>query len=319
MQKIGLSGVTGHLGSVVYQTLLNLGIPCKLLLRKELAEYSEKEQVVGHLNEVEKLNDFTKGCTAVIHCAGMVWPKKGRNPNLIEINLDGTKRLFEQCKKNQVLHFVYVSSIHSMDIPAKTETFDESAQLTTDETNAYDFSKAEAERYLAKQDGIKITVINPTAIIGPGDTNLRGMNQLFYLLFRNKLPMVTSGGFYVIDARTVAEALINAVLLGKTGKYLVGGTYYSVKKLASLYGDVNELNGKRMAIPPLLLKLIAFLATPIDYFVQKPLPLNMYAVETLLNAHPNIVSDRSFAELNLTHIPIEKTLQDLHAWFLKEF
>jgi hypothetical protein len=38
-------------------------------------------------------------------------------------------------------------------------------------------------------------------------------------------------------------------------------------------------------------------------------------VETLLNAHPNISSDRAFADLELSPIPMEKTLVDLHAWF----
>lgn len=316
MQKIGLTGVTGHLGHNVYEMLHEQGIACKLLLRKEHPDYADSEVVIGELSNAQKLNDFTKGCTAVIHCAGMVWPRKGRNPEVMKVNVDGTKRLFEACKKNQVQHFVYVSSIHSMDAPHKAKAFDESATLTTDETKAYDFSKAEVERYLSKQDGIKVTILNPTAVIGPGDKNLRAMNQLFYLLYRGELPMVTSGGFHVIDVRTVAEALLNAIKLGKTGKYIVGGKYYSIKELASIYGEANALNGKRMALPSEIMRMIAILVKPIDYFFKKPYPLNTYAVETLLNAHENIVSDKSMNDLALTPIPIEKTLKDLHAWFI---
>lgn len=318
MHRIGLTGVTGHLGNSVYEKLRELGLPCKLLVRKELKKYVQNEVVIGDLRNAETLSEFADGCTAVIHCAGMVWPRKGLNTELREINLNGTKRLFEQCKKHGVKHFVYVSSIQSMQIPFGAKTFDESAKLTTDKTLAYDFSKAEVERYLSEQEGIKITVFNPTAVIGPGDKNLRAMNQLFYLLYKGRLPMVTSGGYYVIDVRTVAEAFVNAILLGKTGKYILGGAYYSIKSLASKYAEINGLDGKRLVLPAPLMKLIAILVKPMEYYVAKPLPINTYAVSTLLNAHPDISSNLANMELDLTHIPIEKTLGDLHTWFKDE-
>lgn len=319
MHRIGLTGVTGHLGNSVYEKLRELGVPCKLLLRNTHKRYSENECVIGDLRNPETLREFAEGCTAVIHCAGMVWPRKGLNPELTDINLKGTRLLFEQCKKLGVKHFVYVSSIQSMEIPFGARTFDESAKLKTDKTLAYDFSKAEAERFLSKQGGIKITIFNPTAVIGPGDKNLRGMNQLFYLLYTGNLPVVTSGGYYVIDVRTVAEAFVSAILLGKTGKYILGGAYYSIKSLVVKYSEVNALNGKRMLLPAPLMKLIAFLVQPIEYYTKKPLPVNTYAVSTLLNAHPNISSNRAFKELDLSRIPIENTLRDLHTWFKDEF
>lgn len=315
MHKIGLTGVTGHVGNGVYQKLRDAGIAYKLLMRKPLDEFADDEVVIGDLTQAEKLSEFAKGCTAIIHCAGMVWPRIGRNPEVLKVNVDGTKRLFEKCKKNGVQHFVYVSSIHSMDNPSQAEVFDETARLTIDESKPYDFSKAEVERFLLKQEGIKITIINPTAIIGPGDQNLRAMNQLFYLLYKGQLPWVTAGGFHVVDVRTVAEALLNAILLDKTGKYIVGGNPYSIKALAALYGKVNQINGKRLAIYSEFMRMIAFGLKPIEYLVKKPLPLNSYAVETLLNAHPNISSERAFADLDLSPIPMEKTLVDLHEWF----
>lgn len=319
MQKIGLTGVTGHLGSNVYRRLNELGMECKTLQRKNSGRFPENEVVTGDLNNRENLSDFTRRCSAVIHCASMVWPKKGRNPELIRTNVDGTKLLLEECKKNQVKHFVYVSSIHSMNIPDHSRVFDESATLTTDDSVAYNFSKAEVERYLSKQTGIRITIINPTGIIGPGDKNLKAMNQLFYLLFQDKLPLVTSGGYYVIDVRTVAEALVNAILLNKTGKYLVAGEYFSIKELTSIYGKVNGINGDRKAIPEWLMKILSSFAKAVEYFDKKPWPLNSYAVETMLNVHPDINSDKALRDLELTHIPIEKTLKDLNEWFVNEF
>ncbi len=319
MQRIGLTGVTGHLGKNVFEKLNVHGIQCKLLLREMSPSYTGNAVVIGDLSSSEKLSDFVQGCMAVIHCAGMVWPKSGRNSEVFETNFEGTKRLFEACKKQGIAHFIYVSSIHSMDAPNKAQAFDESAQLTSDKNKAYDFSKAEVERYLSKQDGIKITIINPTAIIGPGDKNLRGMNQLFHLLLSSKLPMVTAGGFYVIDVRTVAEALLNAILLGKTGKYIIGGRYYSIKELTSIYGEVNGVKGNKKVMPALLMRLLAILVKPIEYFVKKPLPLNAYSVETLLEVHPNILSTKATQDLELTEIPIEQTLEDLHEWFKQDF
>jgi len=165
---------------------------------------------------------------------------------------------------------------------------------------------------------MKITIINPTAIIGPGDKTLRAMNQLFYLIFRDKLPLLTSGGFNVVDVRTVADALINAILLNKTGKYIVAGNYYSIKELAVLYGKVNSTRTGRVVMPAWLMRMISLLLTPIEYLVKKPFPLNRYAVDSLLNAHPNISSERSFKDLELTPIQIEQTLRDIHSWFKRK-
>jgi dihydroflavonol-4-reductase len=318
LQKIGLTGATGHLGRITFEKLKEQGIPCKVLLRKELSEFAKTDSVIGDLSKDDSLNDFVKGCTAVIHSAGMVWPTNRSNPEVIKTNFDGTKRLFDQCRKNQVQHFVYVSSIHSMVNLIDAKVFDETAPLTKDSSKAYDFSKAEVERFLSRQDGMKITIINPTSIIGPGDKTLRAMNQLFYLIFSDKLPVLTSGGFHVVDVRTVADALINSILLNKTGKYLVAGDYYSIKELAMLYGKVNSIQTSRVVMPAGLMRMVSFLLTPIEYLVKKPFPLNSYAVETLLTAHPNISSERSLKDLELTPIQIEQTLKDLHSWFKRE-
>ena len=80
VQKIGLTGATGHLGSVVQKALSEKAIPLKLLLRRSDNHFAQEECVIGDLYNDETLSQFVHGCTAVIHSAGMALAAKREEP-----------------------------------------------------------------------------------------------------------------------------------------------------------------------------------------------------------------------------------------------
>lgn len=313
--KIALTGATGHLGYVLHQQLLAQNIDHRILMRHKEDFITHDEFVIGALGEQKAIENLVKDCSVVVHVAGIVWPKKGKNKTVQQVNYEYSKHLYETAKQAGAEHFVYISSIHSMIVPPLEEVFDETAALEQNPKLSYNYSKACMERYLAKQNEMKITVINPTAVIGPGDTYVYGMNQLFVRAMQNKLPMVTAGGYNIVDVRMVTEAILHSVLKGKTGKYILGDQYHTMMDITQQFGVVNGIKVTQKVLGKRSMKALAALVRPLELIVKKPMPINSYAVETLLEGHPNISSEKAKSELDLTPIPMEKTLRDLFIWF----
>jgi dihydroflavonol-4-reductase len=249
MPDIALTGTSGHLGMVVQKMLVSDGISHRVLLRRPVDYIHSGDIVYGDLEDGSVRRALLEQSQTVIHCAAKVWPRTGRNASVIHTNYELTRALFEDAVQAGVQHFIYISSIHSMVAPPPDSVFDESAGLSEDPNRPYDFSKAESERFLRRRTEMRVTIINPTAIIGPGDHYFRGMNQLFTRLYRGRLPAVTAGGFNIVDVRDAARAILTTAVKQQEGKYILTGSYYEILELARKYAD---LTGRK--VPSLIIR-----------------------------------------------------------------
>ena len=315
--KVAVTGVSGHVGYVTHLLLKQHNIQRRYLLREPVEYIQNEDCVIGNLATEDALEQLVKDCTTVIHIAGIVWPSFKKNKNVFDVNYQGTKKLFEIARKNGAKHFIYISSIHAFQ-ESKSEVLDESTPLCENSNIPYNFSKAESERFLNQQKDVKITILNPTAIIGAGDFYINGMNQIFKKIEQNKLPMVVEGGYNVVDVKDVANAIINAVRQQKEGKYLIAGNYITMYELAQLYGKINQLKVTKRVLGKTAMRTLAKLASPFEAFTKKPISLNTYAVDTLLHGHQNISNKKAEKALGFSVRPIEQTLRDIHCWLNKK-
>lgn len=298
--------------------LRDSGISHRVFLRNPAPYIDHDDTVIGSLDDDGCLRDLLAGCTTVIHCAARVWPRKGRNAGVLHVNTGLTRRLYMAAAAQGTSHFVHVSSIHSMAVPPASQPMDESAALISDPRMAYDYSKAESERFLQSAQGPPVAILNPTAIIGPGDHYLHGMNQLFRRVVRNRLHVLVAGGFDVVDVRDVAAAVIRTAVQGSTGKYMLSGKYHTVADLVRAYGRVNEVRVPGLVLPAWLMRLGAAFSVPAERLSKRAFAFNTYSVDTLLHGHRNIRSDKARRELGYTNRSLEETLHDLHEWLLFE-
>jgi len=317
-KRIALTGASGHLGYVVHKLLERDGVKQRVFLRKPVDYIDTPDIVIGSLEDESTIAELVRDCQTVIHCAGKVWPRTGRNEHVLDVNYGITRRIFKIAAQEEVRHFIYISSIHSMINPTNEKVLDENVALVEDDRLAYDFSKAESERFLREQNSMKVTILSPTAIIGPGDHYLHGMNQLFRRIIRKQLPVLTSGGFNVVDVRDVAGAALSAARSEKEGKFMVGGSFITMADLAHKYGEVTGLKVTKRVVPPWMMRLAAWLSIPIDRMFRKPLAFNEYSVKTLLEGHHNISSARAKDELGHSHRPLEQTLKSVHSWLTEQ-
>ncbi|KXX69910.1 NAD-dependent epimerase/dehydratase family protein [Flammeovirga sp. SJP92] len=314
---IALTGATGHVGYVLHRYLQKENFDHKVLVRSKTNRLQGVEQIVGDLTHQHSLQQFVNKVDTVIHSAAVVYPRYGECQDVYNVNYICSKNLFDLAKKAGVKHFIFISSIHSMEVPSDG-VFDESARLVEDKTISYDYSKAQMERYLNQQEGMKITILNPTSIIGSGDFYFNGFNQLFRLIHSYKLPMLTQGGFDVVDVKDVVKSCIFAVRNEVEGKYILGNTYYSIPEIAKMYGNISQKLITPIELSTSVMKMLATFTDFVDKFSKSPLPTNSYSINTLLELKNPISHQKAVNNLDFNPKVIHNSLQDIHKWIENE-
>ena len=86
--------------------------------------------------------------------------------------------------------------------------------------------------------GYNIVILNPTLVLGPGDTHLSS-SEILVMIARGMAKAVPPGIVNIIDARDAGEAHIHAARIGKTGqRYILGGDNYPIMDAARILADI---------------------------------------------------------------------------------
>jgi nucleoside-diphosphate-sugar epimerase len=176
--RVLLTGGNGFIGSHILDDLRAENHEVRLLLR----ETSNTRFIEGHLPEVEvhygslldadSLMEATAGTQCIIHCAGKT---KALDPeDYYRVNRDGTAKMVEAANRHEptVQQFIHISSRAvngpgTAENPAREE--DEPAPLSD-----YGRSKMEAEREVTDECEVPWTVLRPSGVYGPRDTDFLG-------------------------------------------------------------------------------------------------------------------------------------------------
>ena len=135
------------------------GIASRALARRPQPPRDGVSWVAGALEEDAALAVLMQGADAVVHVAGVV--NAPDRAGFAAGNVDGTRTVIAAARNARVARFIHVSSLSARE-----------PQLS-----AYGWSKAEAET-LVEASGLDWTIVRPTGVYGPGDTELRDMFRL---------------------------------------------------------------------------------------------------------------------------------------------
>lgn len=119
------------------------------------------EIVEGGINDVAVYADSLARCDTVVHLAaatGNVGPRRFR-----EVNVQGTGRLLDECRRSGVRNFVLLSTI--------AVTFSDQKRYY------YAQSKQEAEQ-LVQASGLNFLIVRPTIVVGGGGKAWEGLRKL---------------------------------------------------------------------------------------------------------------------------------------------
>jgi dihydroflavonol-4-reductase len=244
-----------------------------------------------------------------------------RHPEQVfAVNVTGTKNIIEASKSSGVKKFIHFSSIDAFQFTSSEAVMDESKPLIESEKSIYAFTKAEGERLVMKamKEGLDAVILSPTAVIGPFDYRGSFLGEALLKIYRNKIPMLVTGGYNWVDVRDVAQAAIQSVESGRKGeKYILSGNFCGLKELSEITGRISGKRTPKLLAPVFLAKLACpFLQFYASITKEKPI-YTLQSLQLLINAPKNISFEKAKKGLGYEPRPLEQTLRDTFNWYIE--
>ena len=304
-----ITGICGHLGNTLAGLLTGQGRNVRgLALPNESAAMLPHgvELTRGNVCDIGSMEPMFDGITPeddviFIHAAGIISISKTNEELLYSVNVGGTKNVIELCKKHNVNKLLYVSSVHAIPELDEGVTMREVYDFDPDKVRGcYSRSKAMATAAVlqAGKEGLNVTVVHPSGIIGPGDYSHGLMGQLIKNYINGTITSCIRGGYDFVDVRDVASGIVSAAEKGRPGEcYILSNRYYSALELLNI---VHDITGRRQ-IKTILPMGFVMAMTPLAelYFrIRKEKPLFTRDSLSILNSNAAFSNEKARAEIS---------------------
>jgi dihydroflavonol-4-reductase len=319
--KALITGGTGFVGSHVARALVEAGHSVRVLHRatSKLDALADVpfESALGDILDAEALRAACAGCDWVFHVAAVAAYWRTDVVQMLEANVEGTRRVLAAAKSAGVGRVVFTSSAAAVGFRADGSPADETQQFALPSHRfPYGYSKFLAERVAARavEGGQDVVIVNPVVVLGPGDLNT--ISGGFVIEVKQKSPLipVTSGGVAVVDVRDVARLHLAAAERGRSGeRYILGAANFKYADWYALIARVVEVPPPSLMLPDAVLPVIA-LAADVARGLGVPLPIDANQVRL---AAQNIFFDfsKAWRELGTPQIDMEQSLRDTYEWY----
>lgn len=327
--KVLVTGATGLVGAHSALELLKQGYQVRMLVRNPAVAQQwfskqgmdEVELVKGDMLDAASVENAMQGCQAVIHAAAIIDLSAQNKEKTIQQNLQGVDNVIGIACRLGLEKIVYVSSI-TVIFGANQGELNEDFPITQNQ-DPYTQSKTLCEERVRElqQQGYPIIITYPSGIFGPDDPKLSQSNEGLMLLYRDFVPLTTSG-MQIIDARDLAIAhrlLLEAPMHEDRSleRYVVGGHFLTWKEFAGVLRSVGRKKVKAIYLPGALFRGIGILLDTIRKVVPINYPVSHEAT-IMVTQMPRCSSARLLNKLDMRFRPIETTFKDTLDWLYQE-
>jgi dihydroflavonol-4-reductase len=322
MAKTLVTGGTGFVGLHVTRELARRGDELRLLVREksnlEPLEGIEYERAIGDVTDRDSVRRAMKDVVRVFHVAGTTSMRTRDRIRVFEVNVEGTRNVFEEALSAGVERAVLTSSSSAVGAAKPGETIDEEHPFTVGRLGvAYINSKHDAELVAMRTAarGLPVVIVNPSFVLGPDDPNPRGTsNALIRRLLLRRIPGYVDGAINVVDVRDVARGHLLADERGETSeRYLLTGRNFTLQRL---FADLSRIAG--VPPPPMRMhgRLVVMGVEGMELIgVRLPTSPDEVRSGTQWFTYRN---DKAREELGWEPRPHEETLEDAVRWQIQE-
>ena len=173
------------------------------------------EWIQADITDIPALEKAFNGVDYVYHCAALISFDPKDEDLIRKTNIEGTANIVNFCVANAIKKLCFVSSIAALgDLAAHEELITEKTEWNPEKPHSdYAISKygAEMEIWRGQQEGLKVIIVNPGIILGPGFWE-QGSGDLFTKVQKglSYYTLGSSGFIAVTDAVRIATQLMKS-------------------------------------------------------------------------------------------------------------
>lgn len=260
MSRYLVTGSTGFLGRHLVEALRAHGHDVVAIVRKATDVPAGVAPMRGDVLDKASIERAAAGCDGVFHCAGMVSRRPEDAEELQRVHVEGTKNVLDACIAKNVRRAVVASSSGTVavsDDPDRVCTEEDETPIGILNRWPYYRAKLFAEKAALDRHGaalpngetFEVVCVNPTLLLGPGDTNGSSTDDVRLFLER-KIPAIPPGGISYVDARDAAEGMRLAMEKGVSGRrYLLGACNLTLREF---FARLERVSGVRAPLIPMI-------------------------------------------------------------------
>lgn len=316
-----VTGGSGHLGANLVRTLLDRGERVRTLVHSDAQGLDglDVERVTGDLRDADSLRRAVAGCRRIYHLAAFVSLRNNDQQELFDVNVLGTRRLFQAAMKAGVERVVHCSSFGAVGRNPRGAS-DESWTIDPfEDALAYERSKAFAEHEVLRLvvEGLDAVIVNPSGMVGPCDFKPSFVGRTILDFGRGRMKGYVPGAFDFVPIRDVVQGHLLAMEKGETGqRYLLTGENTSIDQILDWLQELTGVPRPRLRIPPRLMQRVALVKDWVEatWFPQVVPRFNRHSIR-LLQSGKRGDNARACRELGLKPTTVEHAFGEAVQWF----
>jgi len=320
--KALVTGATGFIGGNLVRELLQQGFQVRALARKDSSRRNisdlEIDVAIGDLRDRTSLDHALEGCDVLFHVAAAYtfWTP---DPAVIyETNVGGTENILAAAWDAGIQKIVYTSTESTIGIEGHNLGSEETEATLDSLSGHYKKSKLLAERLALQmcQDGLPLTVVNPTMPVGPWDTKPTPSGQIIVDFLNGRMPAYVNTGLNVVDVGDVAQGHILALEKGRIGeRYILGNKNLTLRDILGVLEAITGIRAPNIRIPIWLALGAAYADESVrGKLLKRPPRIPISAVRTARKFR-HFDCSKSIQQLGLPQTPIEESLSRAVSWF----
>lgn len=316
-----IMGATGHIGTVLVSALLEQNAEIRVLVLPQERQYAPKGVQIceGDVTDIASLKDFFDVSdydeTALIHCAALITVSSKENPQVWNVNVNGTENVMHLAVESGIGRVIYVSSVHAIPEKPLGETISEVDSFSPElVVGQYAKSKAAASETVLEyaREGLNVSIVHPSGVLGPGDLRQRNhMIRTVRAMASGSIPFAIKGGYDFVDSRDIVQGILGCEENGERGEcYILSGHYISILELQNIIRGTVGKKPAKIELPYGLMRAIAPAAERLcRLFGQKSPIITPYSIYTL-HTNGRFSYDKAAKAFGYSPRPIEETVRD---------